>query len=243
MLVGVIYYPVFREQVLPLECAITSEQLQNDDSGQTSRTTHPSSNVEARKICNVMFLCNEWKSSKGGLSTFNREFAVNLAQTSRDSIKVHCYVSQSDDSDKEDARQHGVNLITAKTIPGSNDPLDWLKFHHKNFRIQMSLLGTEESLAPLPFSLSKLQSASGCILFHVFCEDLGKFKLTESGAVDTIEENEKKHKSEIELCRAADAVVAVGSRLQQKYSKSLPNVKVEIITPGFWKSSPVNQHS
>ena len=38
---------------------------------------------------------------------------------------------------------------------------------------------------------------------------------------------------EIELCKAADAVVAVGSRLQQKYSRSLPNVEVEIITPGI----------
>ncbi|XP_022785151.1 uncharacterized protein LOC111325586 [Stylophora pistillata] len=32
----------------------------------------------------------------------------------------------------------------------------------------------------------------------------------------------------------ADAVVAVGSRLQQKYSRSLLNVKVEIITPGIF---------
>jgi len=67
----------------------------------------------------------------------------------------------------------------------------------------------------------------------VFCEDLGKFKATQSAAVDTIEENEKKHKSEIELCKAADVVVAVGSWLQQKYSKCLPHVKVEIITPGI----------
>ena len=34
---------------------------------------------------------------------------------------------------------------------------------------------------------------------HVFCEDLGKFKATQSTAADTIEENEEKHKSEIEL--------------------------------------------
>ena len=51
--------------------------------------------------------------------------------------------------------------------------------------------------------------------------------------MDTIEENEKKHKSEIELCKAADVVVAVGSRLQQKYSRSLPNVEVQRITPGI----------
>ena len=69
------------------------------------------------KRIDVMFLCDEWKSSKGGLSTFNREFAVNLAKTTSDSINVHCYVAQSDEQSREDARQHGVNL-RALTKPG-----------------------------------------------------------------------------------------------------------------------------
>ena len=55
-------------------------------------------------------------------------------------------------------------------------------------------------------------------------------------ATDSIEENEAKHKMEIELCKVADAVVAVGSRLQQKYSRSMPTVKVEIIIPGIFET-------
>ena len=62
---------------------------------------------------------------------------------------------------------------------------------------------------------------------HVFCEDLGKYK-QETGAV---EQNEKKHKEEIKLCKESNAVVAVGSRLQRKYSGCLPDTKVHIITP------------
>ena len=85
------------------------------------------SSAASRPTIDVMFLCDEWKSAKGGLSTFNREFAINLAKTTSGSIKVHCYVSQSDELSKEDARKHGVNLITAQNIPGSGDPLDWLK--------------------------------------------------------------------------------------------------------------------
>ena len=38
----------------------------------------------------VMFICSEWGSKKGGLSTFNRELAVNLANISNGRIKVHC---------------------------------------------------------------------------------------------------------------------------------------------------------
>ena len=48
-----------------------------------------SSHQEQRKqkVLDVMFLCDEWKYSKGGLSTFNREFAINLAQATIGSMK------------------------------------------------------------------------------------------------------------------------------------------------------------
>ena len=198
------------------------------DCGQSSRNVQ-----KVDKICNVLFLCIEWKSSKGGLSTFNREFAANLAKTSTDSIKVHCYVSQSDELDREDARQHGVNLITAKGVPGSTDPLDWLKLPPPELPSPDIVIGHGRKFGTPAFFIVQATNCKWVHFVHVFCEDLGKFKLTESGAVDTIEENEKKHKDEIALCKAADVVVAVGTRLQQKYNRSLPNVKVEMITPGI----------
>lgn len=60
---------------------------------------------------NALFVCDEWKSLKGGLTTFNRELAVNLALSKN--INVFCYVTQSDEEDRKDASKHGVNLITA----------------------------------------------------------------------------------------------------------------------------------
>jgi len=203
------------------------------DCEQTSKTSNLSCDVEDQKVCDVMFLCNDWKSSKGGLSTFNREFAVNLAKTSSGIIKVHCYVSQSDELDREDAKQHGVNLITAQSVPGSSDPLDWLKIPPPELPCPDIVIGHGRKFGTPAFFIVRATKCKWVHFVHVFCEDLGKFKLTESGAVDTIEENEKKHKDEIALCKAADAVVAVGSLLQQKYSRSLPNVKVEMITPGI----------
>ena len=35
----------------------------------------------------VMFICGEWGSSKGGLPAFNREFAVNLAKATSDQTR------------------------------------------------------------------------------------------------------------------------------------------------------------
>lgn len=187
-----------------------------------------------QRLLDVMFLCDEWKSSKGGLSTFNRAFAINLAETTTGSMKIHCYVSKSDDRDREDANQHGVNLITAETVPGSRDPLDWLKVPPSALQHPHVVIGHGRKLGTPACLIVRAAKCKWIQFVHVFCEDLGKFKETTATAVtDTIEENEVKHKMEIELCKAADAVVAVGSRLQQKYSRSLPKVEVKIITPGI----------
>ena len=199
---------------------------------QTSSAASNHGQEDSKRI-DVMFLCDEWKSCKGGLSTFNREFAVNLAETTRDSINVHCYVAQSDEQSREDARKHGVNLIIARSIPGSSDPLDWLKIPPPELPNPDIVVGHGRKFGTPAYFIVQTTKCKWMHFVHVFCEDLGKFKSTQSAAVDTIEENEKKHKSEIELCKAADAVVAVGSRLQQKYSKCLPDVKVERITPGI----------
>ena len=189
---------------------------------------------EKQSLIDVMFLCDEWKSSKGGISTFNRELAINLAETTTSSLKVHCYVSRSDDQDKEEAKQRGVNLITAQTLPGSRDPLELLKLPPPELPNPHIVIGHGRKLGIPACHLERAIRCKWIQFVHVFCEDLGKFKETTATAVtDTIEENEEKHKMEIELCKAADAVVAVGSRLQQKYSRSLPNVEVEIITPGI----------
>ena len=40
---------------------------------------------QKEQVIDVVFLCDEWKSSKGGLSTFNREFAINMAETTTSS--------------------------------------------------------------------------------------------------------------------------------------------------------------
>ena len=188
-----------------------------------------------QKLIDVMFLCDEWKSSKGGLSTFNREFAINLAQATTGSMKIHCYVSNSDDRDRKDAKQHGVNLITARNVPGSADPLECLKFPPSELPNPHLVIGHGRKLGIPAYSLVQNTKCKWIQFVHVYCENLGKYKESSTAAEDTIEENERKHKMEIELCKAADAVVAVGSRLQQLYSRSLVSVKVELITPGIFE--------
>ena len=201
-----------------------------------AETSNASSSVQSHKdpaSINVMFVCDEWKSSKGGLSTFNREFAINLAKTTTNSMKIHCYVSKSDELDRQDAKQQGVNLITARSVPGSAHSLDCLKLPPEELSHPDVVIGHGRKFGTPAYFIVRATKCKWVQFAHVFCEDLGKYKETEKASLDTIEENEKKHKEEIALCREADVVVAVGSYLQELYSRSLPDVKVEVITPGI----------
>ena len=196
---------------------------------------------EASRRIDVMFVCDEWGSSKGGLSTFNKEFAVNLAKAASNRIKVHCYVSSSSPEDKEDASKQGVNLITAQRSPGSNDPIEWLKIPPPELPTPDVVVGHGRKFGSPAYFISERTKCKWIHFVHVFCEDLGKHKLEGSSTPDAIAEHEKKNTQELELCKAAGLVVAVGSRLQRKYSKSLRDidvkaVKVEVITPGIFEN-------
>ena len=185
------------------------------------------------QFINVMFICNEWGSSKGGLSTFNREFAVNLAKVSGDRIKVHCYVCKSSEEDREDARKQEVNLITAQRVPGASDPMEWLKIPPPELPNPDIVVGHGRKFGGAAYFISKQTQCRWIQFVHVFCEDLGRHKLEGGAIADAIADNEKKHRQELELCEAADRVVAVGAELQEKYRARIPEIKA--ITPGLFE--------
>ena len=193
-------------------------------------STSDSSDREKSKLVNVLFVCDEWNSSKGGLSTFNREFAINLAKVSKNDLAIHCYVCQSSEPDREDARNNGVNIITAKNIPGISDRLEWLRLPPSELPHPDVVIGHGRKFGTPAYCIVQNAKCKWVQFVHVFCEDLGKYKQTET---DAVEENEKKHKEEIKLCKESNAVVAIGSRLKQKYSRCLPKTKVHVITPGI----------
>ncbi|KAL9956883.1 hypothetical protein ACROYT_G038436 [Oculina patagonica] len=150
-------------------------------------------------------------------------------------MNVHCYVSQSDELDREDARHHGVNLITAESIPGSTDRLDCLKIPPPLPHLDIVVGHGRKFGVPAHF----IRKQTGCMwiqFVHVFCEDLGKYKKSEQLTQDTIDENEKKHRLEKELCKEADKVVGVGPRLQSKYRNCLRHINIQVLTPGIFDS-------
>ena len=200
--------------------------------------------AEPERAIDILAICDEWKPSKGGLSAFNRELVINLAKLSGDNVNIHCYVSQSDGADREDAKKNGVNLVTAQKIPGTGNPHEWLKFpppelpnidivigHGRKFGLPACFIKKIMNKLKLPCKLLQF--------LHVCCLELGKYKTSRTN--DTIHENEEKHKDEVDLCEEADAVVSVGTALQQNYQRFLPDVKVHAFTPGIFDSFVSNQ--
>ena len=189
----------------------------------------------ADQCIDVMFICSEWGSSKGGLSTFNRELAVNLAKYSKERIRVHCFVCQSTEEERQDASSNGIHLITARRPPGSRDSLEWIRIPPPELRNPNIFVSHGRKFGGAAYSIQQITSCKWIHFVHVFCEDLGKFKLECNVTADAIADNEEKNKLELELCKASNLVVAVGSLLQRKYQISLPDFEVEVITPGIFE--------
>ena len=183
----------------------------------------------------VMFISSEWGSSKGGLSTFNRELAMNLAKYSKDKIRVHCFVCQSTEEERKYASNNGIHLISAQRLPGYSDATESMRIPPPELPNPDIVVGHGRQFGGAAYSIRRMTGCKWIHFVHVFCEDLGKHKLECSVTADAIADNEAKNKRELELCKASDAVVAVGSLLQRKYQRSLPDFKVEVITPGIFE--------
>ena len=93
--------------------ASTSQEDHESNSGSTS----------SQKL-RVTLLSSEWRSTKGGLSTINRELAIQLAK--HPSVEVSVYLPQCSEEDKRVAASHNVHLIEAEEMAGYDNPVDWL---------------------------------------------------------------------------------------------------------------------
>ena len=81
------------------------------------------SHLASNRILRVTLLASEWGSTKGGLSTLNRELAIQLAK--HHNVKVSMYLPQYSEEDRNAAATHKVCLLKAKEKMGY-DRIDWL---------------------------------------------------------------------------------------------------------------------
>ena len=190
---------------------------------------------------NVTLVASEWDSSKGGLSTFNRKLATKLAQHKQ--VKVTLLVPQYSCSEegKRTAESHKVSIREASERPGYDDPLDWLSFPPRDLAIDI-IVGHGGKLGKQAQVIRESHSCKWVQVLHTDPEELGMYK----DYPEAISKGEEKNTTEVDLCKLADVVVAVGPKLKEEYSSKLRSCEkhkdIIQLTPGmFHEFSDVTQ--
>ena len=126
---------------------------------------------------NITLLGSEWKSSKGGLSTFNRELAIYLSQIQN--VRVSLFVPEGacDNEDKREAESLGINILEAKNCVGL-DSLVWLCCPPHDHKIDVIIGHSVKLGCPVQLvkRIAQFQNCKWVHIVHTSPEELSKFK-------------------------------------------------------------------
>ena len=179
----------------------------------------------------VTILASEWGSSKGGLSTINRELAIQLAKCP--DVEITFFLPKCSQEDKKDAHQHNVKIVEAKPRYGI-EALDWLYFAPEDLQIDV-IVGHGFLLGKQAQIIKERKGCKWVQVVHTDPEELGMFKKYSK----PIQKGEEKHKNEVELCKRADLVVGVGPKLCEAFRNYLFSCQkhdnVFHFTPGIFQ--------
>ena len=176
----------------------------------------------------ILFLATEWGSSQGGISTINRELAKQFVESPKVS-RVSFLVPPGQDSKvKEEAESFGIHLVEAEDCPAM-DAVQSLSFPPESLGEVDVVIGHGSKLGPHALRIKELKKCLWVQFVHESREELGMYQ--------GIEQGEKQHKVEIDLCEKADLVVAIGPKLANIYTASLRyyNKTVTKLVPGLLK--------
>ena len=156
-------------------------------------------------------------------------------------MEVSVYLPQCSEEDKQVARDHNVCLIKAREMPGL-EPNFWLSCLPEDHVVDCvighgAVLGRQVQFIKRTHPFCKWIQ-----VVHTAPEELGMYKEYE----EHISRGEDKHQVEVELCKLADQVVAVGPKLAEVFSGYLrpcgKDRDVLNFTPGiFSEFADVNQ--
>ena len=178
----------------------------------------------------VTILASEWGSSKGGLSTLNRELAIQLAKFPE--VDVSFFVPQCSVEEKRAALSHNIEIVQATRRPGY-DELEWLSFPPAQLQIDV-VVGHGVKLGHQAQVIRESHKCKWIQVVHTDPEELGMFKTYQN----PISTGEKKRQAEVELCEMADLIVGVGPKLCEAFRRYLHWCKKDKsildITPGVF---------
>ena len=188
----------------------------------------------------MTLLGDEWGSSKSRLSTLNRELAKHLAR--QPDVEVTVLLPQYSEREKQEADDCGVSLATPELMPGF-DSIRELSFPKEDHDMDV-IIGHGQELGVPVRVIAKQRKCRRVHIVHNASDELAMFKEGKT----VIPKVEEKHRAEIQLCKEADVVVAIGPKLKEAASANLQwysrDEDVINITPGiFWEFANLDQSS
>ena len=182
------------------------------------------------KKVKVVLLASEWSSKHGGISTFNRVLAIQLAQNPK--VAVSVFLPECDQTEREEAKKNNITLVQAELRPGF-DKMQLLCHPPKDLEIDF-VIGHGVVLGCQAQIITDNRSCKWVQFVHTDPEELGMFK----DYADVLSKGEEKHLTEVKLCEMADFVVAVGPKLAEIYRSYLRHCgkdrDVFELTPGIF---------
>ena len=174
------------------------------------------------------------------MSTLNRLLAIEFAKHEQVKVTVLVPESACSEEEKRTAKSHNVAIREAERRPGY-DNLDWLTFPPRDLAIDI-IVGHGGKLGKQAQLIRESHGCKWVQVLHTAPEELGMQK----DYPKAISKGEEKSRIEIELCKLADVVAAVGPKLMEAYSSYLCFCKkhqdIIQLTPGtFSEFSDITQ--
>ena len=195
----------------------------------------------SKRVLKVTHLASEWRSCKGGLSTLSKQLALQLAQHMQ--VEVTLLVPQfaCSDEDRRVARSHNISIREAEKLPGY-DSLEWFSLPPRDLAIDV-VLGHGARLGKQAQVIRESYSCKWVQVVHTAPEELGMYK----NYSQAISKGEEKNRTEVDLCKLPNLVVAVGPKLKEAYTACLRSCKerqdVIQLTPGIFSEFSVKKQA
>ena len=170
----------------------------------------------------ITFLTEEWtQSTKGSCSTFMRQMAIELSRL--ENVEIGILIPSASPKDKVDAEKYNIKVFEPENYPGF-DLVDCLQFPPQGFSTDF-IIG--HGIKPGCHG-QVLKNKLSCKWVHVVlrnAEEIAVFKETP----DAFPEGQKQHETEVKLCKNADVVLTVGSKLNETFKPALHQYKKDHI--------------
>ena len=173
-------------------------------------------------LMKITFLTEEWtQSTKGSCSTFMRQMAIELSRL--ENVEIGILIPSASPEDKEDAQKYNINVFEPEKLTGY-EPVDCLQFPPQGFSTDF-IIG--QGIKPGCHG-QVLKNNLGCKWVHVVlrnAEETAIFQKTP----DALSKGQKQYETEVELCKKADMVITVGSKLNDTFRIALHECKKDHI--------------